>query len=149
MTQVSKRQLDPTTQQRIYEIFTQIVSDARDPNDVHALLEDFFTPTERIMLPKRLCIAYLLLKKYDQRTIASYLKVSHTTINRVSTSLKLGGKGYRTMLARIGQHKQFEHILTTIEEGILTILASGSGKSRAWKTLKRAHAQEKNSQSPF
>ena len=146
MTQVSKRQLNSGVQKRIYEIFVDILKEVQTSSEVQSLLEDFLTPTERVMLPKRLCIAYLLLKQYNQRAIASYLKVSFTTINRVSTALKTGGQGYTLMLTRLQKREKIDVILKQIEEGIVSMLASFGGPSRVWKNLRneqRKHAYEK------
>lgn len=137
MTQISRRQLDSNTQKRIYEIFIDVLTEVKSSSDVQALLEDFFTPTERVMLPKRLCIAYLLLKKYDHRSIASYLKVSFTTINRVSTALKINGQGYTLVLNRLEKREQYSKTLRNIEEGITSMLAAVGGPSRLWKSLER------------
>lgn len=136
MTQISKRQLDSSTQKRVYEIFIDVLKEVQTSSEVQSLLEDFFTPTERVMLPKRLCIAFLLMKGYDQRSIASYLKVSFTTINRVSTALKVGGKGYSLVLGRLQKREQFETVLQKTEEGIVSMLASIGGPSRAWKNIR-------------
>ena len=135
MTQVSKRQLDSGVQKRVYEIFVDILKEVQTSSEVQSLLEDFLTPTERVMLPKRLCIAYLLLKKYNQRAIASYLKVSFTTINRVSTALKTGGQGYTLMLTRLQKREKIDAILKQIEEGIVSTLASFGGPTRVWKNI--------------
>lgn len=150
MTQISHRQLSPNVHNRIYEIFINAITETQSAPDVHALLEDFFTPTERVMLPKRLCIAFLLLKEYDHRTISSYLCVSFTTINRVSTALKLGGSGYKTVLNRIRKREQLQTVLDSIEEGIVSMLASAGGPSRVWKNLQSKQRKDKyEQQTPF
>lgn len=136
MTQVSRRQLDKHTQQRIYEIFINVIAEAQNTSDVELLLNDFFTYTERIMLPKRLCIAYLLLKGYDYKAIISYLKVSGTTINKVSSALKFGGQGYTLILSRLQKREQFDTTLKKIEEGIVAMLASFGGPSPVWKNIR-------------
>jgi Trp operon repressor len=148
MTQISKRQLDKRTQERIYKIFIEVIAEAQSTTDVQSLLTDFFTYTERIMLPKRLCIAYLLLKGYDHRAISSYLKVSFTTINRVSTALKAGGQGYTMMLTRLQKRERFDTTLKQIEEGIISMLASMGGPSPLWRNIrneqrKRAYEEQK------
>ncbi|EKD67921.1 MAG: hypothetical protein ACD_48C00152G0007 [uncultured bacterium] len=135
MSQISRRQLNSRVQERIYEIFVDVVREANTSSEVHTLLEDFLTPTERVMLPKRLCIAYLLLKKYNQRAISSYLKVSFTTINRVSTALTTGGQGYTLMLTRLQKREKIDAILKQIEEGIVSTLASIGGPTHVWKGL--------------
>jgi len=138
MTQLSKRPLNKDTEKRIYEIFTHVLADASSQDDITALLYDFLTPTERVMLPKRLCIAYLLIKEYDQRAISHYLNVSFTTITKVSTALKNDGKGYKTMLERIQKKEAFNVMLETIESGILGFLSKVSRKSNIWKKINEA-----------
>lgn len=144
MTQISRRYLDKNTQQRIYTIFVDVIAAAQNTNDVEAFLTDFFTYNERIMLPKRLCISYLLLKGYDHRKIASYLKVSFTTINRVSTALKTGGQGYILLLSRLQKREEFETTLKQIEEGIVSVLASVNGPSHVWKNIRNAQRKQSN-----
>lgn len=149
MTQVSKRQLNSGVRKRIYEIFVDILKEVQTSSEVQSLLEDFLTPTERVMLPKRLCIAYLLLKQYNQRAISSYLKVSFTTINRVSTSLKTGGQGYTLMLTRLQKREKIDAILKQIEEGIVSTLASFGGPTQVWRNIqneqkKRAYKERKS-----
>ena len=135
MTQVSRRYLDVNTQKRIYDIFVDVIRDVQSSSEVQFLLEDFFTPTERVMLPKRLCIAFLLIKGYDHRSITSYLKVSFTTINRVSTALKIGGKGYTLVLNRLQKRERIESLFKQIEEGIVSMLDSIGGPSKVWKNI--------------
>ncbi len=129
MSQISKQTLDTTTQKRIYDIFTHVLATATEKEDITALLFDFLTPTERIMLPKKLCIAYLLIKKYDQRTISHYMNVSFTTITNVSTVLKHGGKGYRTMIDRIEKNEGFTNMLEGIESGIRAYIVKSRSNS--------------------
>jgi hypothetical protein len=50
------------------------------------------------MLAKHLCIAYMLMKKYPQRAISDTLKLSTTTITRVSNILKSQGHGNKQVL---------------------------------------------------
>jgi len=135
MTQISKRQLNRDIQKRIYEIFIDVLKETQTSSEVESLLEDFLTPTERVMLPKRLCIAYLLLKGYNHRTIASYLKVSFTTLNRVSTALRTGGQGYTLMLTRLQKREKIDMIFRQIEEGIVSTLASVGGPTHIWKSI--------------
>ena len=139
MSQVSKRPLSPAVTKQIYQIFTDVISETHFSKDVDALLTDFLTPAERIMLPKRLCIAYFLLKGYDHRSIAAYLKVSFTTINRVSTTLKNGGQGYKLILERVSKHDQLNDALDRVEKGFLSFMASLGGPSRVWNNMLHMH----------
>lgn len=101
MPQVSKYPIAQDVYNRIFEIFFKTLVGIKDTNEVKEFVEDFLTPTEQIMLAKRLAIAVLLFKKYDYRSIAKILRVSPTTIASVNIFLKYKGKGYRRVVKKI------------------------------------------------
>src|SRR3989344_7650258 len=72
MTQVSKYPVSKDVYERIFEIF----------------LKEFLTPTEQVMLAKRLSVAFLLSKDYNYREISKILRVSTGTVNRVALSYR-------------------------------------------------------------
>lgn len=129
MTQISKKSLGTDTEKSIYDMFTHVLAGATSQKDIANLLFDFLTETERVMLPKRICIAYLIVKGHDQRSICQYLKVSFTTITKISTTLKNGGSGYKTLLDQIQKNTSFTAILQKIEAGLGPV--SPSQKSEA------------------
>lgn len=96
MAQVSKRYLSPDVQERMFEIFVNAFSKAKYKRDIGKFLMDLLSSTEKIMLAKRLAIAYLLVKKgWTHREISQMLKLSLITIQRVSLVLNIQGNGYR------------------------------------------------------
>lgn len=137
MTQISARRLDEETQKRMYRLFAEVIQRTNTMQDVENLLNDMFTPNERIMLPKRICIAYLLKHGYTHRQISSYVNVSFTTINRISTVLATGGRGYAFVLDTIKNNKSGSTILDAIGKGIISFLADMNGPSAVWKNLNR------------
>jgi Trp operon repressor len=98
MTQVSRRFLDKQTQEYIFQTFISAATKLSSPSLTQSFLQDLLTPTEQIMLAKRLCIAYMLQKGYPQRKISDTLKLSTTTITRVSNILKSQSAGYKKVL---------------------------------------------------
>ncbi len=68
MTQVSKIPLHKEVENRVYEVLMESIAVARSHETVNKLLNDLLSPVERLMIAKRLSIALLLMKKYDQRT---------------------------------------------------------------------------------
>ncbi|MDP1710515.1 MAG: Trp family transcriptional regulator [candidate division WWE3 bacterium] len=134
MSQVSKRLLDPKIKERLDVIILDALSGLRSPPDAHDLIQDLLTPTEQEMIKKRIGIAVLLEKGYDHRTIAEVLRVSTTTVNRVSLWLKFHGKGYRKIAKRlIGQErwlKIFKFIDDTAYELMITPYHTRSVRSR-------------------
>lgn len=90
MTQVSRYPIPKEVYGRIFEIFVKTISSLGDKKQIADFFVDFLTPTERIMLAKRLAIAFLLMKKYDYKMIARTLRVSSSTIGGVSIDLSKG-----------------------------------------------------------
>ena len=90
----------------MFEIFYEILAERKTSKEVKEFLTDLLTPTEQVMLAKRLSIAILLTYECDYRTISETLKVSYSTIGNVANWLKLAGRGYRQALhAFIEKHK--------------------------------------------
>lgn len=112
--------------------------------DVENFLEDLLSPTEKIMLVKRLAIAILLTKGYTYDDIDDTLKVSRPTIMNVSYWLKHGKTGYQNVVERIIKNQKREELFDKIEEILLRLSppkAYGSigfeKKSRTGKELFR------------
>lgn len=93
MTLVSKYKLRPEVWNKVFNLFTTSLSSIKNKNNFEVFLNDFLSPTEKIILAKRFAIAVLLAKgnKYEQ--IKSLLHVTSATISKVSMSLKYNDKG--------------------------------------------------------
>src|SRR3989338_4997781 len=131
MSQVSKRIIDPRVLNSLEEMFLDSILSCSTLQTTRDYLNDILTPTEKIMLAKRLSIAYLLLKGHDYRTIRSIVKVSTPTIGVVSRILKLQGNGLRSILSQFHKKREIKKILTELCEAALIILESGKGGN--WK----------------
>jgi TrpR-related protein YerC/YecD len=95
MAQVSRHPLSKLIYERIFEIFIKSIISIKNKKEAEDFLNDFLTPTERIMLAKRLTIAVLLTKGYDYNQIHKVLHVSTATIAGVNVFLKYTGEGYK------------------------------------------------------
>ncbi|OGG19383.1 hypothetical protein A2721_02545 [Candidatus Gottesmanbacteria bacterium RIFCSPHIGHO2_01_FULL_47_48] len=107
---------------------------------VAEFLNDILTSTERVMMTKRLAMAVLLLRGWDQEAISSYLKVSTSTVRGVKKVLKHGGDGYRKIVARIERDKEWEKIKLDLGQALEEIVAGRVGAN--WKTSKSAVARK-------
>src|SRR3989338_864477 len=137
MSQVSRRIVNKKAQDKIFELFilSLVLSDSKETTTL--FIRDLFSPTERIMLSKRISIAYMLIQGYDYDSISEVLKVSRTTIGKVSYWLKEKGKGFRQIIEKIKRKEKVKHILNEIEDSFLDILSTSKGQnwSRAKKQL--------------
>lgn len=99
--QVSKSPLSPKISKEIENSFWWILTNLQKEEEVKKFLNDFLSPTEKIMLIKRLAIAMLLLKGYTYRNIREILKVSYPTINHIQRWLAKGGRGYKIVFEKL------------------------------------------------
>lgn len=150
MGQVSKYPLSKDIADRIFDVFIKSFIKVKNGKDAQILANDLFTPTERIMLAKRLAIAFCLMKGYEYREISKLLRVSLTTIAAVNMTLKYGSNGYKTILERINKEERLEGLFKNIADKILATGSYGKG-SGTWRYL-RAEVQksrDKKSKQPF
>lgn len=143
MAQVSGRKISSKVEKRIFDLFFHTIAQLTNESDVSAFLDDFLTPTERIMLAKRLSIALMLVKGYDYRTIQSTLKVSLPTVSSVSVWVKYRGRGYQKILERILRQEKFSDILEKVDETIGKVLFPVPPKGSDWSQWRRRQIQEK------
>ncbi len=118
MGQVSRRQLPVKIKDRIFKLFLNGISLCSSADKAASLIDDLLTHTEKIMVAKRFCIAFMLVNGYDYRTIKDTRKVSLTTVGTVSLWLKEKGNGYRMVIKMIRQKEQIQKIWEEIVDGI-------------------------------
>jgi len=133
MTQISRRFLRKDVQERVFELFLASLGKVRNKAQAADFVKDILSPTEQTMLAKRLSIAYLLSKGYDQRAISQVLKVGLATVSRVSSKLKNGGVGYRRVISQIEREESLKEFLGDLE-GIVTALPP---KGRNWSRWRK------------
>ena len=78
----------------------EAVSQVKGRQDTQLFLNDLLTPTERVVLAKRLAIAVLLIKGWGYLAIQNFLKVSSDTVGKVSQIVK-NNRGYRRIVERM------------------------------------------------
>jgi len=83
---------------------------------VASFLEDFLTPTEKMMLAKRLAVAVMLAKGYDYRAIRKTLKVSFHMVANVNLWLKYKGKGYQKVINWILREEKIEKFWQKVDD---------------------------------
>ncbi|MBI2039945.1 hypothetical protein HYT18_02640 [Candidatus Microgenomates bacterium] len=150
MGQISKYPISKDVADRIFDVFIKSFIKVKNDKDAQILANDLFTPTERIMLAKRLAIAFCLMQGYEYREISKLLRVSVTTVASVNMTLKYGSNGYRTILERINKEEKLEDLFKNIAEKVLAMGSYGKG-SGTWRYL-RAEVQksrDKKLKKPF
>ncbi len=148
MTQVSKRFLQKQVEDRIINLLSTSLTSISNKAKLNIFLDDLLTPTEKLMIGKRLAIAFMLRKGYDYPTINSILKVTDTTIWNIKTTLHHRGKGYIAVLDDIIQQEKWAKLWENIDHFITKSMPPRSGTN--WKEVRRKQWEKRRSQQkPF
>lgn len=137
MTQVSKYPISKPIADRIFEVFLKSLVKIRDQKEADQFISDLLTPTEKIMLAKRLAIAFLLQKGYDYRTIQKIIRVSTPTITSVSMAIQHGSEGYKNLIQRILKEEKLMTLIENSISQILSVPAQATKGGGSWRYLKR------------
>ncbi len=125
MSQVSKRKIEDKSFQKIFGKFIEVLDLNRSKKNTESFIYEFFYPTERIMLAKRIGIIYMLIEKVPDRVIAETLSVSTSTIGRMIDKYEKGEYIYLVSIMK----KNKESILDILEK-IYFILPPKVGRKR-------------------
>ena len=143
MSQISRYPISKNIANRIFEIFLATFTRLKNKEQADQFISDLLTPTEKVMLAKRLAIAFLLERNYDYRTIQGILRVSTGTIRTVSIACKHGSEGYKKVIDKILRE---EALLKLFDNAVVKLLAIPAGLEKergAWAYLKRQAEKQK------
>lgn len=143
MTQVSKRQLNKHVEEKIVDLFWTSLSTLSTKQKVAIFLEALLSPTEKLMLSKRLAIVFMILKGYDYPSINEKLKVSDSTIWNIKLNLDHKGKGYKKTVEQIMSKEKWEKFWQNIDNFFQEALPPRYGTH--WKEARRKQWQERKS----
>ena len=115
MSQVSKRIVPRVIEERLYQNLWESFGSISNPTEAKLFLQDFLSPTEKVMFAKRIAIAILLKKNYDFRSISSLLKVSTTTINNIYKLINLKSKSYNLLIEKYNKKKATKELFQELE----------------------------------
>lgn len=143
MAQVSKYPLSIDVYDQIEVLFIDTLANLTDKKLTRSFLFDFLTPTEKIVLVKRLAIYILLGKGYRYEEIKKILHVSDPTIAGANTSYKYLGTGCKQVINKLIQDEKISLLFHSIALGITGEFARVRKGSGVWKYL---HQQIKRSE---
>lgn len=145
MTQVSKHPLSRQIEKRVYEIFINSIKNTKSSDEVIHFLNDLLSPVEKIMLAKRVAIAFLLIRGgYTYEQVSRTIKVSYGTIAKVHAVLALQGAGYRKIIIDMLKKEALKRVLSELTE-VLTVLPPKGANWGRWRKekIKRELAKRK------
>ncbi len=81
MPRVSRVPIAKDVYKDLNDSFVNLIYSFKDKNEIKKFLDDFLTKEEKLMLEKRLVLAWMIQEGYSWPEIKQYLRVSFTTIN--------------------------------------------------------------------
>jgi uncharacterized protein YerC len=132
MTQVSRIPLPKDIEHQMFMLFHRVFAELHTQEDVAALFDDLLTPNEKIMLGKRLAIAFLLDKGHDQRSIHRVLKVSTTTVSSVSFLMQQKGNGYRKVISMVRKEEKWATFINGLDNALEQLFSKKAIHRRAY-----------------
>lgn len=142
MTQVSKYRVSQSVNDQILDIFFQTLANLTNKIEVSEFLSEFLTPTERVMLSKRLAIGYLIARGYEYREISRTLKVSTATVSNFARLYKYGSP-YKKIVNKILDKIKTKEMFLDFIEGFADMGAMGGAKSVGWFNLRNEIRKKK------
>lgn len=121
MPKVSQNKLSAAIQEEILHTLFSGIARIHSERDVSVLLRDLLTPTEHIMIAKRLMTALLLERGYPIHKICSMLKLSRTTVTLIRITLARGGEGYRMAATVVARASKIETMLKRLDDSIANL----------------------------
>ena len=108
MPHVSRRKVDSRALKKIANFLLVALTDIKDRKEMMLFANCFFTKTERVMLAKRLGIAYLLSLNVPEETIAEILGVGRPTVEKMRLIIRSDHEGYDVALKVLRKSEMFE-----------------------------------------
>jgi uncharacterized protein YerC len=138
MTKVSRIPLRGDVWDRIFNLFVETTASFKDKAELSSFINDLYSPTEKIMLAKRLAAAVLLAKGHNYLGIRRALRISDPTIAKISMKIKYSDGGLKNAVEKILTKQSAQIFWKEIEE-LFDLPVKGNLKSpeRFIRKLKR------------
>jgi len=118
MTHVSKRKLGEEDYKKIYNQLVSMFDTAGDSRKSDILLKEFMTPAEKTMFAKRFAVLCMLEEGVSKHFISDVLKVSPSTVARVSLKYENGNFIYIEDILRKNKKTIWDVLETVITAGL-------------------------------
>lgn len=126
MSHVSKRRLPNDTRKLIDRALLWTFSRLKG-NESELIINSILTPTERVMLAKRLGILFLLNEGKEETTIAETLKVTQGTVSRIRLQHRLvSSQASNFLFRKLSNWKEFTAFKNAMQELALQALKTFS-----------------------
>jgi uncharacterized protein YerC len=131
MVNISKKKIEENVFVSINKRFVDTIYNLGSKKSIKLFLEDILTPSEKIVLIKRLAIIFMLYEHISMYRIHKILNVSESTVKKIALEVE---KGEHLCITKIVEKKKNRDLFWADIEVILRCGMPEMGKGR-WKFL--------------
>ncbi len=142
MTRISRYKLKERVYEKMFQLLFEVMTSSREKHEFNKLLKDILSPTERIMIAKRVVLLYLLLQKIDYKTICNVLKVSSATVSKFNIIFE-NSRNAISVLERTLKHDRVKLFLISFINDLFPPGTYGINWTNAWKRKIRIETGKK------
>ena len=132
MTRISRYKLKDYVYEKMFVLLFEVVSNSRDKKIFNQLIKDLLSPTERIMIAKRVVLVYLLLQEIDYRMICDVLKVSNTTVSKFKLLMEKS-EGIVPILTKTIRNERVQLFMVELIDVLRPPGTYGTNWKNAWR----------------
>ena len=129
MTQISKRKLDSETYKYTIESLTHILKQINSYPEMDEFLNSALSDTERLMISKRITVAFLLKHGVEEATISKIIKVTPATISRLKLWIKIRQKGFDIVFEKLEKERKVSMAKDLLYKLLNYALNAAAGRS--------------------
>jgi TrpR-related protein YerC/YecD len=115
MSHISLYALHAKASRQLLDKLERAIGHLKNRAEINLFFNDLLTPTERIMLSKRLAIILMIEKRFTFSQIGSTLKVSESTISAMRERMDRGGAGFHLIIRKLEKDEQVKKFFENIE----------------------------------
>lgn len=146
MPQISRRQLPQDRLNKVFELFFDLVAEVKSRSQAEKILKELLTPTEKVMIAKRIACFYLFYKGISLSQTAQLLRLSNSTVTYFKHIYENG----KTIQEFLNKRIKKEEIRNFLEDFLVDFLYGLPRKSSNWKENKRIYYKhQKKHQKPL
>jgi uncharacterized protein YerC len=106
MTHVSKKRIDPEIWKYITDSLTYLIKNLNSTTDTQLFLDSILSDTERLMISKRIIMAFLLKHNIDSENICEVLKLTPATVSRQKLWIQTHRKGFDIIISKMENRRK-------------------------------------------
>lgn len=114
MPQVSRIKLNKQAEEKLIEVLELVLSKTNNKEQMRSFLNSLLTPTEKLMLAKRLTVVVLIKEGLNDSQIAKTLNLTRITVAKMRYFFEAHGEGYELAIRTLRNEKlmgEFKKVL--------------------------------------